>query len=117
MTVEEHFQKSDDELYALLGAELLGEGLGLSPEDEDSQRRFGKQWFANKRRELQQKICFHEKARHLLGTSSSDRLIDAYTVYELLGHFDYDPKTAALVAVLVARVGLGSFCHNAQPQS
>ncbi|MET9678756.1 hypothetical protein [Streptomyces coeruleorubidus] len=116
MTVEEYFQKSDDELYALLGAELLGEGFGLSPDDEEDKRRFGKKWFENKRRELQRTICHHEQAQPLIGTSGSDRLIDAYAIQELLKEFAGDPTTAALIAVLVARVGLGAFCHNAPPQ-
>jgi hypothetical protein len=103
--------KSDDELYALLGAELLGEALGLSPEDEDEQRRFGKQWFADKHRELQRKICHHERVQPFLGTSGSDRVIDVAAIAELLTD-DLGP-TSAIVAVLVARIGLGAFCQNA----
>ncbi len=117
MGVEAYRAKSDEELYALLGAALLGEGPALSPDDEEQRRRFGRQWFANKRRELQRRICHHERARPLLGTTGSDRLIDAVAVYEVLGQADEDPTTAALVAVLVARVGLGTFCHNAPAPS
>ncbi|WP_329028157.1 hypothetical protein [Streptomyces sp. NBC_00690] len=32
--VESYWNKTDHELYALLGAETLGDGLGESPEDE-----------------------------------------------------------------------------------
>uniref|UniRef100_A0AAU2JGT1 Uncharacterized protein n=1 Tax=Streptomyces sp. NBC_00049 TaxID=2903617 RepID=A0AAU2JGT1_9ACTN len=112
-TVESYWDKTDDELYALLGAELLGDGLGLAPEDEENHRTFGKEWFANKHHEFQRRICHHDKAQALLGTTSSDRLIDAFTVQELLADFDSDPKTVALIAVLVGRVGLGAFCRNA----
>ncbi|MFJ3927642.1 hypothetical protein [Streptomyces sp. NPDC090022] len=113
MSVETYWGKSDDELYLLLGAQLLGEGLGLSPEDEEEKRRFGKQWFANKHREMQRRICHHERTQALIGTSGSDRLVDAYAIEELVGEFAGDPATAALIAVLVARVGLGTFCRNA----
>jgi hypothetical protein len=116
MSVAEYWDKSDEELYTLLGAALLGEGVGLGPDDEESERQFGKQWFANKHRELQRQICHHERAQALIGTSGSDRLIDAYTIQELLGDFAGDPTTAALIAVLVTRVGLGAFCHNAPAQ-
>jgi hypothetical protein len=116
MSVEEYWGNSDEELYALLGAALLGEGVGLSPEDEESERQFGKQWFIKKHRELQRRICHHEQVQGLIGTSGSERLIDAYAIQELLGDFAGDPTTAALIAVLVARVGLGSFCHNAPAQ-
>ncbi|MER5894151.1 hypothetical protein [Streptomyces sp. NPDC001876] len=117
MTVEAYWDKSDEELYSLLGAELLGEGLGLSPEDQENHRRFGKQWFANKHSELQRKICHHEKTQGLLGTTGSDRLIDAFTIHELLTDLDDDPTTAALIAVLVARVGLGTFCRTSPAPS
>ncbi|MFD3679444.1 hypothetical protein [Streptomyces sp. NPDC058613] len=113
MTVEEYWSRSDDELYALLGAELLGEGVGLSPADDEDKRRFGQQWFANKHRELQSKICHHERAQALMGTTGSDRLLDAYALQELLQQSIGDPTTATLIAILVARVGLGTFCHNA----
>ncbi|MFF3846664.1 hypothetical protein [Streptomyces sp. NPDC002328] len=112
-TVESYWDKTDDELYALLGAELLGEGLGLSPEDEESHREFGKEWFADKHAELQRRICHHEKAQAFLGTTSTDRLIDAFTVQELIADFAGDAKTTVLIAVLVGRVGLGVFCRNA----
>lgn len=113
MTVEQYWGKSDDELYALLGAELLGEGLGLSDDDEDDCRRFGKEWFAKKHRELQRTICHHDRVRPFIGTTGSDRLLDAAAIYEALQHAGEDVTTAAVLAVLVARVGLGSFCQNA----
>ena len=116
MTVEEYWSRSDDELYALLGAELLGAGVGLSPADDEDKRRFGQQWFANKHRELQSKICHHERTRALMGTTGSDRLLDACALQEVLQQSFGDPTTAALIAVLVARVGLGTFCHNAPPR-
>lgn len=111
-TIESYWDKTDDELYALLGAELLGDGLGLTPEDEDNRRQFGREWFANKHREFQRRICHHEKAQALLGTTASERIIDAFAVQELLADFDNDPKTVALIAVLVSRIGLGAFCRN-----
>ncbi|MFE1455834.1 hypothetical protein ACFW7K_12695 [Streptomyces sp. NPDC058735] len=113
MTLDIYADKTDDELYTLLGAELLGEGLGLSPEDEDAHCRFGRQWFQSKHRELQRKICHQERIQGLLGTTSSDRLLDAAAVYEVLQHLGEEPSTAGVLAVLVARVGLGTFCVNA----
>lgn len=113
MTVEEYWTKSDDELYAVLGAALLGEGLGLSPEDADEFRRFGREWFANKHRELQRRICHHDRVQDLLGTTGSDRLLDAGAIYEILRRLGDDSVNAAVLAVLVARVGLGAFCDNA----
>ncbi|MGX1564877.1 hypothetical protein [Streptomyces sp. NPDC055506] len=117
VTIEDYWDKSDDELYALLGSELLGDGLGLSPEDEEEKRRFGKQWFTNKHRELQRRICPHEQVRALSGSSGSDRLLDAYAILELVKQFTGDPTTAAVIAVLVARIGLGAFCRDVAVES
>jgi hypothetical protein len=112
MSVEAYWGKSDEELYAILGAELLGDGLGISPEDQENSARFGKEWFTNKHRQLQRRICTHERVQGLLGTSTSDRFLDAVTIYELLKELGDDTVNAAVVAVLVARVGLGSYCSK-----
>ncbi|WP_067814679.1 hypothetical protein [Actinomadura kijaniata] len=113
MTFETYLDKSDDELFELLGTALLGEGPGLSPEDRAAHRRFGRTWFDNKQRELQRKICNHPGIQNLLGTTGSDRVIDAAAIYELLDKMGEDPVVAPLVAVLIARIGLGTFCANA----
>jgi hypothetical protein len=111
--IETYLDKTDDELYELLGAALLGDGLGIAPEDKDEHRRFGRGWFGNKRRELQRKICHHDKLKGFLGNSTSDRAIDAAAIYELLQNLGEDTVNAGVLAVLIARVGLGTFCANA----
>ncbi|MFD8595085.1 hypothetical protein ACFV1L_08795 [Kitasatospora sp. NPDC059646] len=117
MTVEAYRDKSDDELYELIGAELLGDGPGLSPEDEEGHRRFGREWFAGKRRELQRRICHDPRVQGLLGTTprtgcstppASTDLQDLDGASAVTGAFD-----SAVLAVLVARIGLGTFCVNA----
>ena len=113
MTVEAYWDKTDDELFELLGADLLGEGRCIAPEDQDAQRRFGKEWFESKHQDLQRKVCHQKKIQGLLGTTGSDRLLDAATIYELLQHLGEEPVTAGVLAVLVARIGLGTFCVNA----
>ncbi|KDN81196.1 hypothetical protein [Kitasatospora cheerisanensis] len=120
MTVEAYWDKSDDELYELIGAALLGDGPGLSPEDEEEHRRFGREWFTNKHRELQRRICHDPRLQGLLGTTSSDRLLDAAGIYGVLQGLEGDSAVtgavnSAVLAVLVARIGLGTFCVNARP--
>ncbi|WP_432889842.1 hypothetical protein ACQPYH_11370 [Kribbella sp. CA-245084] len=116
MTVDTYWDQTDDELYERLGAALLGEGLGVSPDDRDSHRKFGRSWFANKTRELQRIVCHAEVVQGLLGTSTSDRVIDGGAVYELLQGHGHDPVSAAILAVLIARIGLGTFCATAPPK-
>ncbi|WP_327236137.1 hypothetical protein OG349_21450 [Streptomyces sp. NBC_01317] len=117
MTLDLYLDKTDDELFELLGAGLLDDGLGISPADRGANRRFGKQWFEHKHRDLQRKICHQERVRGLLGTTGSDRVLDAAAVYEVLQHLGEEPATAGVLAVLVARIGLGSFCANAPAPS
>jgi hypothetical protein len=113
MTLDLYLEKTDDELYELLGACLLDDGLGISPADRGANRRFGRQWFEHKYRDLQRGICHQERVQGLLGTTGSDRVLDAAAVYEILQHLGEEPATAGVLAVLVARIGLGSFCANA----
>lgn len=112
MDIQDYWDFSDDDLYKMLGASLLGVGIGISPEDQDNHRRFGKQWFARQYGELQRRICNDKRVRELTGTTVSDRFVDAAAVVELLGQHDDYAANAALIAVLVARIGLATFCAN-----
>ncbi len=53
-----------------------------------------------------------------MGTTSSDRLLDAAGIYGVLQGLEGDSAVtgavnSAVLAVLVARIGLGTFCVNA----
>ncbi|CAL9638247.1 hypothetical protein [Streptomyces sp. enrichment culture] len=117
MSVDEYLKKTDDELYALLGASLLGDTLGAAPTDPDRPRRYGREWFNGQLGALRNRICGHERLRGVAGTSTSDRVIDAFALCEILGDFGGNPARTALVAVLVARIGVGSLCsgHRLSP--
>lgn len=43
-TLAKYLGKTDDELYAVLGYELLGDGLGIGTGDDDRYRKFGYTW-------------------------------------------------------------------------
>ena len=117
MNVQDYWDFSNDDLYEMLGASLLGVGIGISPEDRDNHRRFGKQWFARQYGELQRRICDDKRVRELTGTTVSDRFVDAAAIVELLSQHDDYRANAALIAVLVARIGLGAFCANVKAGS
>ena len=113
-----YWERTDDELYELLGASLLGSGaVGISPEEQNRNRRFGRRWFERQYHELQQRICTDKKVRDLIGESVSDRMIDAGTVAGLLAQQDDYGPNAVLIAVLVTRIGLSAFCATARPRS
>lgn len=115
MSIDEYLNKTEDELYTLLGASLLGDTLGAAPSDPDLPRRFGQEWFNGQLDALRSRICGHERLKVMAGTSPSDRVIDAYALCEILGNFGGDPTKAALVAVLVARIGVGALCSGHTP--
>ncbi|GGX25360.1 hypothetical protein GCM10010297_53190 [Streptomyces malachitofuscus] len=117
MPVEQFLNKTDDALYELLGSSLLGHGLGVSSEDPDHARRFGREWFDRQLPELRRRVCGHERLRGAHGASASDRAVDALALYEILGDFGGSPTHAALVAVLVVRIGVGTLCAGHGPQS
>jgi len=68
-------------------------------------------------RDLQSKICHHEKVQTLTGADRVERLVDAEAVNELLDDLGHDPVKAAVLAVLIARIGLSTFCTNAPAPS
>jgi hypothetical protein len=115
-TLAELAAKDNDELYALLGASLMGDGIGLGPGYRSGDRQFGREWFENKRQDLQDRICDHRAVQPLLGNTSSDAFIDVVTVGEIvqiaLKGSELDAIQVGLVAVLVARTGLHLFCSG-----
>ncbi|MGH3611050.1 MAG: hypothetical protein ACRDRK_00205 [Pseudonocardia sp.] len=112
----DYWDCDDDELYELLGAALLGTGaVGISPEEQDRNRRFGKRWFDRQYHELQQRVCTQKTVRDLIGQPTSDRLVDAGTVAGLLAQQDDYGANSVLIAVLITRIGLSAFCANVKP--
>ena len=113
---DDYWHRADDELYELLGASLLGSGsVGISPEEQDRNRLFGRRWFERQYHELQQRICTDKKVRDLIGESVSDRMVDAGTVAGLLAQQDDYGANAVLIAVLITRIGLSAFCATVKP--
>ncbi|MEV0284758.1 hypothetical protein AB0H36_11640 [Kribbella sp. NPDC050820] len=111
----DYLNKTDDELYIVLGYELLGDGLGIGTGDDDKYRKFGLTWFNNKRRQLQQKLCLHPRLRGLAITSSGDAAAEAAALFEILQDLGESTPNAAVIAVLVSRLGLGAFCAGVTP--
>jgi len=108
-----YLAKTDKELYELIGFELEGNALGFGPADRKRLGKLWREWFEAKHRMLQAAVCHHERLQGFLGTSGSDRLVDAAAIFEVLQQIDHDLIAAPLLAVLIARVGLGEFCRNA----
>ncbi|MEV6360548.1 hypothetical protein [Nocardia asteroides] len=96
-----------DDLYALLGNEVLGEGWGASAEDDEERRRFGSRWFEDRVDAFREKICGGKVAAELTGDLSSDIV----TIASLELPFANDnQKLAVIIAAIIARRGLAAFC-------
>ncbi|WP_043661500.1 hypothetical protein [Nocardia thailandica] len=100
----------DDELYALLGAELLGVGFGAGAMDDDQNRRFGMQWFEDRIESFRDTVCATEVMAALTGEFNTD----AAAIAGVLPI--QDNKILALtVAAIILRRGLAAFCRNRLP--
>lgn len=96
--------RSDDELYTLLGAELEGTGLGISPADRERVQRFARAWLDNKRAQLWRKIQASETYRLWLDSAGPGQVVDPDTVDRVLGEDEgWDPRPAAVLALLLVR--------------
>lgn len=109
----------DEELYGILGRQLLGGGgLGVAPDDQgDDAARFGRTWFRGFHATLQEKVCGSPRIQPFLGSSGSDRLVDAATIYQLVQDLGDDSVNYFVVAVLIGRIGLGTFCAGVPARS
>ncbi|BAJ33182.1 MULTISPECIES: hypothetical protein [Kitasatospora] len=119
MTVEAYWGLSDDELYEIIGEAVLGGGLGAGPEDRRRFRVFGRGLFEEMHRDLQRKICHHERLRGLIDADGGTRadVTDAAGIAKVLeelgGGTGHPVLDYAAVGVLVSRIGLRAFCANA----
>ncbi|NUV40614.1 hypothetical protein [Streptomyces sp. CAI-24] len=102
---DEYLARSDDELLAELGKELIGSGLGVGSSDPGRARRFTLKWLDEKREEL----CTRDEVREMAMNPAGERVIEMATLVELLSE-DVSQTAAIMAAVLIYRIGLRSFC-------
>ncbi|MFI9835189.1 hypothetical protein ACIHIX_46875 [Streptomyces sp. NPDC051913] len=115
-SVEKYLEWGEGQLFAALGAELVGGGLGLGSEDQDANERFARKWFSRNVDELRSKICFTPQAQALMG-AKGDRTAEAVTIAELLSEAtSLGSHPSMLVSVLITRMGLTMFCRDATPR-
>lgn len=98
------------ELYARLGAALLGESYGAAPEDDEEHRRFGRRWFDDRIDAIREMICGHAVTKELSGDFPNDILALAVLVLPLAGN---NQALALTVAAIVVRRGVAQLCASA----
>ncbi|GAB7069158.1 hypothetical protein H7J06_26005 [Mycobacterium hodleri] len=99
--------RNERELYATLGAELLGETLGAGAQDDDEYRRFGQQWFEDRIDQWRQAICGTVIAKELSGEFPGDLVDVAALTLPLTGN---NQLLALTIAAIILRRGVATLC-------
>lgn len=102
-SVEAYLDHADEALYEILGAELLGSGMGVSPAELDRYRRFARSWLDNKTRQLKRSIENSETYRLWRQSAADDDTGDPGLLKGILEQQGYDGEAAAALAVLLDR--------------
>ncbi|MEU0877994.1 hypothetical protein ABZ345_05300 [Lentzea sp. NPDC005914] len=101
--IEDLGRLSDDELYEIVGMDLQGTGLGVSPADRGRFGRFARSWLDNKSRQLWSQIQGTDTYRIWLESAGRDQLVDPDTVGRILVEDDWEPRASAALALLLVR--------------
>jgi hypothetical protein len=107
------WNSSEDQLFELLGAELLGGGLGVGADDPEHASRFARKWFLSRRNKLREKLCGKTIVESMT-TESGARMVEITTIMELMGQEFGSDQVHLLLAVLLLRQGLTTLCGDAQ---
>jgi hypothetical protein len=106
--LSERLRSDDETLLEALADALLGTGPGFGPADVERRIAFAQAWLKQRTNELRQELCGEVWAR-LEASGGFDILSDAAIVADALAVAHGRPA-ANIVAVIVLRRGLSSFC-------
>ena len=110
--IEKYLDWTEEQLYAALGGELIGGGLGVGGEDEEANGRFARNWFSRNLDDLRSKVCLTPQAQAIMG-SKGDRVVEVSTIADLLSQAtSMGSHPSLIVSVLIARIGLEAFCRD-----
>ncbi|WP_306367294.1 hypothetical protein [Nocardiopsis sp. CC223A] len=108
----------EEELYEELGRLLLGSGPGLAPDDDSEAADHGRRWFRAHYARLQRSVCLHPRVRPVLNDDPVNTVVDLGTIGTILsGDLVSDPTQAAVLAALITRLGLSTFCAGVRPDT
>ena len=112
MTLEEAAQLTDDELYAVVGKNVLPAGRHAMPPRVRDLIRYGKAWIDEHRAALAERICGDARVQGYFRDSRAyDRVTLAAAVLDLTVSLTSHVGGVA-VAVLLVREGLEILCKN-----
>lgn len=99
--------RNERQLFAVLGSELLGEGLGAGAQDDDEFRRFGQQWFEDRIEQFREAVCGTRIAKELSGDFPGDVVDVAALTLPLTGN---NQLLALTIAAIIIRRGVATLC-------
>jgi hypothetical protein len=102
-------EAAEDELFLRLGGQLLGDSLGMRPDDTIENQRFGRAWFDAHATEFRAVVCAHPFAKGALSGDPTGILVDIMTV--VLPLVDNQKLLALTVSGIIMRQGLTAFCQ------
>lgn len=98
---------TDDQLFAKIGADVLGQGLGAVATSRRRLVAMGKEWYQEKLVELRKLVCTEDgKAKF-----DDDHTKWAMAIGPIIGaNFHLDATAYWAVCVLIMRTGLDQYC-------
>lgn len=103
MTGRASDQRSETELLAELGAELLGSGIGFGAQDPSRFRRFAEQWIERNQQAIRAALCDDPTVSRIFERDVEERLVDAATVADALAALAGRPAVSLLAVILLKR--------------
>ena|ERR1051326_5635029 len=97
----------NDNLFAQIGANILGEHRGAFPRPFSKLVEEGHRWFAETETAICNHLCNLPVARSLV--DESDQVHLALTLMGLLGHV-VEPVNVACLAIILSRIGIREIC-------
>lgn len=106
-----YFKAPIADLETQAGALLLGEGLGAGGLDPRAALRAFREWFAERKRDLQDRVCSNPLNQDLVSNSGQDLTALATVVLPIAVEY----QVALLVAAIMLRSGVVAFCADWSP--
>jgi hypothetical protein len=100
---------SEDQLFALLGEEILSSSKMGGGVSDNQKTEFGRNWFRSHLADIQRGICGNGSIEDLATKSDTAQLVAAMA--PLLG-FSPVATASTTLAVLIARIGVRRICAD-----
>jgi hypothetical protein len=107
------WESSEPELLAALGDSLIGERVGIAPEDTARVRRLAERWLDERWERIRATLCGDPLLSSLLSRGgTADLTLEVATIADAVATISGRP-TANVLAVLLLRRGRAAVCGEA----